>query len=84
MSPYNTDLSLTHPPYALFCSAQTSLLLPPAHHLQQTTPYIRCPSASAKFTATGEEAEGVATIGVAVKTLRFAEYLTPTLMEQLK
>jgi hypothetical protein len=37
--------------------------------------------ASAKFTATGEEAEGVATIGVAVETLRFVEYLTPTLME---
>lgn len=32
----------------------------------------------------GGSAEGVATIGVAVETLRVAEYLTPTLMEQLK
>ena len=39
---------------------------------------------AAKHTVTGEEAEGVATIGVAVETLRVAEYLTPALMEQLK
>ena len=39
---------------------------------------------AAKFTATGEEAEGLATIGIAVETLRAAEYLTPLLMEQLK
>jgi hypothetical protein len=38
----------------------------------------------AKFTATGEKAEGVATISVAVETLRVAEFLTPALMEQLK
>ncbi|KAL7430455.1 hypothetical protein ACHAXM_002288 [Skeletonema potamos] len=38
----------------------------------------------AKFTATGEEAEGLATIGIAVETLRVAEYLTPLLMDQLK
>jgi predicted dehydrogenase len=38
----------------------------------------------AKHTVTGEEAEGVADIRVAVETLRVAEYLTPLLMEQLK
>lgn len=34
--------------------------------------------------SSGTSAEGVATIAVAVETLRVAEYLTPTLMEQLK
>ena len=38
----------------------------------------------AKHTVTGEEAEGVASIGVAVETLKVAEYLTPLLQEQLK
>jgi hypothetical protein len=52
-SPYNADLSLTHPPYALFCAAQTSLLLPPAHPLRRTTPYIRCPSASLDYVMEG-------------------------------
>ncbi len=52
-SAYNADLSLTHPPYALFCAAQTSLLLPPAHRLRRTTPYIRCPSASLDYVVEG-------------------------------
>ncbi len=34
--------------------------------------------------ATSEPAEGVATIDVAVETLKVAEYLTPILMEQLR
>ncbi len=50
----------------------------------QDPDYVTVKERVAKFTATGEEAEGVATIGVAVETLRVAEYLTPTLMEQLK
>ena len=37
-----------------------------------------------KHTVTGDKAEGMATIGVAVETLRVAEYPTPMLMEQLK
>jgi hypothetical protein len=50
----------------------------------QDPDYVTVKERVAKFMATGEEAEGVATIGVAVETLRVAEYLTPTLMEQLK
>ena len=50
----------------------------------QDPDYVTVKERVAKFTAMGEEAEGVATIGVAVETLRVAEYLTPTLMEQLK
>jgi len=33
---------------------------------------------------TGQDADGVATIGVAVNSLKLAEYLTPILKEQLK
>ena len=50
----------------------------------QDPDYVTVKERAAKFTATGEEAEGLATIGIAVETLRVAEYLTPTLMEQLK
>lgn len=50
----------------------------------QDPDYVTVKERVAKFTATGEEAEGVATIGIAVETLRVAEYLTPTLMDQLK
>lgn len=50
----------------------------------QDPDYVTVKERAAKFTATGEEAEGLATIGVAVETLRVAEYLTPLLMEQLK
>jgi hypothetical protein len=46
--------------------------------------YVTVKERVAKHTVTGDEAEGVATIGVAVETLRVAEYLTPILMEQLK
>jgi hypothetical protein len=37
----------------------------------------------ANFCANGEEAAGIATIEIAVDTLKVAEYLTPTLTEQL-
>jgi len=50
----------------------------------QDPDYVTVKERVAKHTVSGEEAEGVATIGVAVETLRVAEYLTPTLMEQLK
>jgi predicted dehydrogenase len=50
----------------------------------QDPDYVTVKERVAKHTVTGEEAEGVATIGIAVETLRVAEYLTPTLMEQLK
>jgi len=50
----------------------------------QDPDYVAVKERAAKFTATGEEAEGLATIAIAVETLRVAEYLTPTLMEQLK
>eukprot|EP00550_Attheya_septentrionalis_P006766 CAMPEP_0198295256 /NCGR_PEP_ID=MMETSP1449-20131203/26743_1 /TAXON_ID=420275 /ORGANISM="Attheya septentrionalis, Strain CCMP2084" /LENGTH=398 /DNA_ID=CAMNT_0043995501 /DNA_START=44 /DNA_END=1240 /DNA_ORIENTATION=- len=50
----------------------------------QDPDYITVKERVAKHTVSGEEAEGVATIGVAVETLRVAEYLTPMLQEQLK
>jgi len=50
----------------------------------QDPDYVTVKERVAKFTATGEEASGLATIGIAVETLRVAEYLTPLLMEQLK
>jgi len=50
----------------------------------QDPDYVTVKERVARRTATGEAAEGVATIGVAVETLRVAEYLTPTLREQLK
>eukprot|EP00579_Thalassiosira_antarctica_P031129 CAMPEP_0202029100 /NCGR_PEP_ID=MMETSP0905-20130828/63795_1 /ASSEMBLY_ACC=CAM_ASM_000554 /TAXON_ID=420261 /ORGANISM="Thalassiosira antarctica, Strain CCMP982" /LENGTH=235 /DNA_ID=CAMNT_0048592839 /DNA_START=412 /DNA_END=1120 /DNA_ORIENTATION=+ len=50
----------------------------------QDPDYVTVKELAAKFTATGEEAEGLATIAIAVETMRVAEYLTPTLMEQLK
>jgi hypothetical protein len=50
----------------------------------QDPDYVTVKERVAKFTATGEEATGLATIDVALETLRVAEFLTPTLMEQLK
>jgi len=38
----------------------------------------------AAYCANGTEPTGVATIDIAVETLRVAEYLTPTIQEQLK
>jgi len=50
----------------------------------QDPDYVTVKERVAKHTVTGEEAEGVATIDIAVETLRVAEYLTPLLMEQLE
>lgn len=50
----------------------------------QDPDYITVKERVAKHTVDGEGAEGVATIGVAVETLRVAEYLTPILQEQLQ
>ena len=46
--------------------------------------YLKLKQRVAQAIVTGCSAEGVATIDVAVETLRVAEYLTPILMEQLK
>jgi hypothetical protein len=50
----------------------------------QDPDYITVKERVAKHTVDGSEAEGVATIGIAVETLKVAEYLTPMLQAQLK
>jgi len=50
----------------------------------QDPDYITVKERVAKHTVDGEEAEGIATVGIAVETLKVAEYLTPILQEQLK
>ena len=50
----------------------------------QDPDYITVKERVAARTVSGVPAEGVATIGVAVETLKVAEYLTPILKEQLK
>jgi len=50
----------------------------------QDPDYITVKERVAKHTVDGAPAEGIATIGIAVETLRVAEYLTPILQEQLK
>jgi len=50
----------------------------------QDPDYITVKERVAKHTADGSPAEGIATIGIAVETLKVAEYLTPILQEQLK
>lgn len=50
----------------------------------QDPDYITVKERVANFCADGVEADGVATIDIAVETLRVAEYLTPTMREQLK
>lgn len=50
----------------------------------QDPDYITVKERVAKHTVDGQEAEGVATISVAIETLKVAEYLTPILKEQLK
>ena len=49
----------------------------------QDPDYITVKERVAKHTVDGQPAEGVATIGIAVETLKVAEYLTPVLREQL-
>jgi len=50
----------------------------------QDPDYISVKERVAKHTVDGEPAEGIATVGIAVETLKVAEYLTPILQEQLK
>mmetsp|Transcript_1584 Transcript_1584/g.2090 ORF Transcript_1584/g.2090 Transcript_1584/m.2090 type:complete len:234 (-) Transcript_1584:165-866(-) len=50
----------------------------------QDPDYITVKERVAKHTVGGAPADGVATIGIAVDTLKVAEYLTPLLQEQLK
>jgi predicted dehydrogenase len=50
----------------------------------QDPDYITVKERVAKHTVDGQPAEGVATIQIAIDTLKVAEYLTPMLQEQLK
>merc|ERR1712232_275653 len=50
----------------------------------QDPDYITVKERVAKHTVDGAPAEGIATIGIAVETLKVAEYLVPILQEQLK
>jgi len=54
------------------------------YFFSQDPDYIIVKERVANFCANGVEATGVATIDIAVETLRVAEFLTPTLQEQLK
>jgi hypothetical protein len=53
------------------------------YFFSQDPDYITVKERVAGFCANGTEATGIATIDTAVETLRVAEYLTPTLREQL-
>ncbi|KAG7343279.1 hypothetical protein IV203_021224 [Nitzschia inconspicua] len=53
------------------------------YFFSQDPDYITVKERVASFCANGTEPTGIATIDVAVETLRVAEYLTPTLQEQL-
>lgn len=50
----------------------------------QDADYVTVKERVAKHTVDGLEAEGIATVAIAVDTLKVAEYLTPILQEQLK
>jgi hypothetical protein len=50
----------------------------------QDPDYIIVKERVAKHTVDGHPADGIATIEIAIETLRVAEYLTPILQEQLK
>ncbi|CAJ1955155.1 unnamed protein product [Cylindrotheca closterium] len=53
------------------------------YFFSQDPDYITVKEKVADFCANGTEPTGIATIDIAVETLRVAEYLTPTLKEQL-
>jgi len=55
-----------------------------AYFFSQDPDYITVKERVGKACVTGGDAPGVATIDIAVETLKVAEFLTPTLMEQLK
>jgi len=54
------------------------------YFFSQDPDYITVKERVANFCANGVDPIGVATIDIAVETLRVAEYLTPTIQEQLK
>jgi predicted dehydrogenase len=54
------------------------------YFFSQDPDYITVKETVAKHCATGAEPTGIATIDIAVETLRVAEFLTPTFTEQLK
>ncbi|GMI02026.1 hypothetical protein TrLO_g10431 [Triparma laevis f. longispina] len=54
------------------------------YFFSQDPDYVTVKERVSNFCLTGKEAEGVATIDVAVETLRVAEYLVEVLKEQLK
>jgi hypothetical protein len=54
------------------------------YFFSQDPDYITVKERVANLCANGVEASGVASIEIAVETLRVAEFLTPTLQEQLK
>lgn len=54
------------------------------YFFSQDPDYITVKERVSALCASGTEAKGVATIDIAVETLRVAEFLTPTLQEQLK
>lgn len=53
------------------------------YFFSQDPDYITVKERVAKFCASGIEPTGIATIDIAVETMRVAEYLTPTLQKQL-
>jgi predicted dehydrogenase len=53
------------------------------YFFSQDPDYITVKERVASYCANGTKAEGIATIDIAVETLRVAEYLTPTLQKQL-
>jgi len=53
------------------------------YFFSQDPDYITVKERVAKYCATGEQPEGVATIDIAVETLRVAEHLTPQFQDQL-
>jgi len=54
------------------------------YFFSQDPDYITVKDKVANFCANGVEATGIATIDIAIETLRVAEYLVPTFQEQLK
>jgi hypothetical protein len=76
--------------YTVFLSVVSPSCLTPfilthkqPYFFSQDPDYITVKERVANFCANGVPADGVATIDIAVETLRVAEYLTPTLQEQL-
>jgi hypothetical protein len=53
------------------------------YFFSQDPDYVTVKERVAYYCANGKEAEGIATIDIAIETLRVAEYLTPLLREQL-